>query len=230
MSAPGSRSRLAVGAAAAVVLALVTACGVPGESDFQQIDSEDIPYGLDATTTSTTIASTTSSASSTTIARQTTTEPATTSTSTSTTVPVEVVTLFWVTGAELFPTSRLLLSPAAPPQVLTALLEGPPEGDIAAGLRSAIPEDTEMTVGVERGVATVELPPAFITDVPGGEQRLAVAQIVLTLTRRGGLGQVTFTIGGVPQAVPRGRGDLTEPGDLVSCDDYENLLGPGLGC
>jgi spore germination protein GerM len=223
------RARLGVAAALSVALLVVAAaCGVPGDSDFRAIDPADIPYGLNETTTTTTVVTTTSTSttSTTVVVPTSTTEPATTTS----TLPVEPVALFWVSGNELFPSSRLLLSPAAPAQVLSALAEGPPEGDISAGLRSALPSGVEPLASVERGVATVELPPSFITDVPGAEQRLAIAQIVLTLTRRGGIGQVTFTLGGTPTAVPRGRGDLAEPGDLLSCEDYENLLGPGLGC
>lgn len=223
------RARLG-GAAALSVSLLFTAaaCGVPGDSDFRPIDPADIPYGLSETSTSTTVvpSTSTSTTSTTVVAPTSTTEPATTTS----TLPVEPVALFWVSGTELFPSSRLLLSPAAPVQVLSALAEGPPEGDIGAGLRSALPPGVEPLATVERGVATVELPPSFITEVPGAEQRLAIAQIVLTLTRRGGIGQVTFTLGGTPTAVPRGGGDLAEPGDLLTCEDYENLLGPGLGC
>jgi spore germination protein GerM len=85
-------------------------------------------------------------------------------------------------------------------------------------------------VSVERGIATVVLPATFITDIPGGEQRLAVAQIVLTLTRQSGVGQVRFTSNNEPQSVPRGRGDLSAPGASVACDDYANLLPSNFSC
>jgi hypothetical protein len=140
------------------------------------------------------------------------------------------VRLFFVAGAQIVPIDRLLLSPAAAPQVLAALSEGPPEGDAAAGLRSALPLDFVAEVSVERGIATVVLPATFITDIPGGEQRLAVAQIVLTLTRQSGVGQVRFTSNNEPQSVPRGRGDLSAPGATVACDDYANLLPSNFSC
>ena len=143
---------------------------------------------------------------------------------------MEVVSLFYVAGAQLVPINRLLLTPAVAPQVLAALAEGPPDGDPSAGLRTALPTDFVATVEVLRGIATVDLPPTFVTELPGAEQRLAIAQIVLTLTRRAGIGQVTFTTQSRPQSVPRGRGDLAGPGEAVACDDYANLLPTGYSC
>lgn len=205
-----------------IVLVAMTAvsCSIPGSGDVRTIDPEDIPYELYATTT----------AAPTTTVAITTTTPASESTTTSSTVPVEVVSLFFVAGAQLVPINRLLLTPAVAPQVLAALAEGLPEGDPSAGLRTALPTDFVATVEVLRGIATVDLPPTFVTELPGAEQRLAIAQIVLTLTRRAGIGQVTFTTQSRPQSVPRGRGDLAGPGEAVACDDYANLLPTGYSC
>lgn len=205
-----------------IVLVAMTAvsCSIPGSGDVRTIDPEDIPYELYATTT----------AAPTTTVAITTTTPASESTTTSSTVPVEVVSLFFVAGAQLVPINRLLLTPAVAPQVLAALAEGLPEGDPSAGLRTALPTDFVALVDVSRGIATVDLPPSFVTELPGAEQRLAIAQIVLTLTRRAGIGQVTFTALSRPQSVPRGRGDLAGPGEAVACDDYANLLPAGYSC
>jgi hypothetical protein len=206
-----------------LVVLTATSCSIPGDGSVKQIDPDQIPYELNATTTSpppTTVSATT-----------TTTPVVETTTSTiSSTIPVEIVRLFFVAGAQIVPIDRLLLSPAAAPQVLAALSEGPPEGDAAAGLRSALPVGFVAEVSVERGIATVVLPATFITDIPGGEQRLAVAQIVLTLTRQSGVGQVRFTSNNEPQSVPRGRGDLSAPGASVACDDYANLLPSNFSC
>ncbi len=206
-----------------IVLLAMTAvsCSIPDSGDVRTIDPEDIPYELNATTTA---------APTTTVAVTTTIPASASTTSTSTTVPVEVVSLFYVAGAQLVPINRLLLTPAVAPQVLAALAEGLPEGDPSAGLRSALPTDFVALVEVSRGIATVDLPPSFVTELPGAEQRLAIAQIVLTLTRRAGIGQVTFTALSRPQSVPRGRGDLAGPGEAVACDDYANLLPTGYSC
>jgi hypothetical protein len=225
------RMRLTSVLVVALCLTAVAACGVPESSEVRPINPADVPFGLNETTTTTT--TTTLAPTTTRPAPETTVVDATTTTvqeSTTTVAPVEPVTLFFLTGREVVPTQRSLLSPATPPQVLAALASGPPTGEEAAGLRTALPFEMEMLVQVESGVATVDLPPTFLEDVPGSEQRLAIAQIVLTLTRRGGVGQVRFTLGGEPQQVPRGQGDITSPGGEVSCDDYENLLARGFSC
>ena len=205
------------------IVLVTSSCSIPGDGSVKQIDPDQIPYELNATTTS---------PPPTTVPATTTTAPVVESTTStiSSTIPVEVVRLFFVAGAQIVPIDRLLLSPAAAPQVLAALSEGPPEGDAAAGLRSALPVGFVAEVSVERGIATVELPGTFITELPGGEQRLAVAQIVLTLTRQAGVGQVRFTSDYEPQSVPRGRGDLSSPGATVACDDYANLLPSNFSC
>ncbi|MGA0878310.1 MAG: GerMN domain-containing protein [Ilumatobacteraceae bacterium] len=212
----GLRSALVI----VIAGALLVGCAVPEDGLVQAVDPGRIPYELNATTTSTTA--------------PTTTAPAVDATSTTagpeTTIPVEVVNLFYVAGLQVVPIARLLLSPATAAQVLAALAEGVPPGDPAAGLRSALPSGFVAEVVVERGVARVDLAPTFLTDVPGAEQRLGIAQIVLSLTRRAGIGQVVFTSGGQPQSVPRGRGDLTDPGGAVACEDYANLLPAGYSC
>ena len=217
------RTLLNLVAALTAIGIVVTSCSIPGDGSVKQIDADKIPYELNATTTS---------SPPTTVPASTTTTPVveTTTSTSSSTIPVEIVSMFFVAGTQVVPIDRLLLSPAAAPQVLAALSEVPPEGDAAAGLRSALPIGFAAEVTVERGVATVVLPGTFITDLPGGEQRLAIAQIVLTLTRQSGVGQVRFTSNNEPQAVPRGRGDLTTPGATVACDDYANLLPSNFSC
>lgn len=205
--------------AVGLVAISLTACGVPTSSSSRPIDADKIPAQFAATT----VPSSTSTSTSTTVVEP---PPSTTTTN----LPVEQVDVFFVSGNRVVPVPRLLLSPASAPQVLAALAEGVPEIDEAAGLRSAVPADLPLDVSVERGVATVELDPSFLLVVSGPDQRLAIAQIVLTLTRRSGIGQVSFASDSRPISVPRGGGDLTTPGELVACDDYDNLLPGGFSC
>ena len=213
---PTTRRHAAIGA---LVVLVTLGCGVPTTSPSRPIDPAAIPEQFTATTAAPTTTTTTTT---------TVVEPP--PSTTTTTLPVEEVQLFFVSGSRLVPIGRLLLSPASAPQVLAALSEGIPDIDEAAGLRTALPPGLVIDVAVERGVATVDLDPAFTLIVTGPEQRLAVAQIVLTLTRRAGIGQIVFASASEPIAVPRGRGDLTEPGELVACDDYDNLLPAGFAC
>jgi spore germination protein GerM len=213
--------------AAAVLVVAAGACGVPGSSSFEPINP---PPEL--ATTTTTIAPTTSSRapSSSTSAPSTTAATTTTSTTlapTTSTNPVYSASLYFVTGSgQLTPIVRQLASSAAQ-QVLTELADGVPVGEEYGGLITAIPPGTELVVRTESGLATVELPPAFLTDTPPQNQITAVAQIVLTLTARPGIGQVTFTSGGEPQEVLRPNNSLTNVGEAVACEDYSVMLAPG---
>ena len=212
-------ARRLMGSTLMASLLVLSACGVPTSSPSRPVDPDAIPELFTATTVAPT---TTSSSTTTTVVPP----PSTTTTN----LPVEQVDVFFVSGSRVVPIPRLLLSPASAPQVLAALVEGVPDIDEAAGLRSALPAGLTIDVSVERGVATVDLDPTFLLVVSGSEQRLAIAQIVLTLTRRAGIGQVTFTSDSQPINVPRGGGDLTAPGDSVACDDYDNLLPVGFSC
>ena len=216
----GDRGTSATGRALGAVFCAglaVVGCSIPQEGSVQSIDPVDIPYDLNVTTTSTSLSPSA--------------PPSTNNSSDGDAAPtVESVNLFFIAGSQVVPITQLLLSPATPGQVLASLVEGLPPGDVAAGLRTAIPDAATFEITVERGMARIDLPPALTSAIPGSEQRLAIAQIVLTLTRRAGIGQVMFTSGDRPQSVPRGRGDLTQPGGSVACEDYANLLPAGFAC
>jgi spore germination protein GerM len=121
-------------------------------------------------------------------------------------------------------TTRLLVSPATPTQVLDTLLQGIRGEEASTGLRSALPTRFAATVDTRRGVALISASAPFLSDLSPTDQRLAIAQIVLTLTRRPGIGQVSFRVDGTEIAVPRGAGDLTAAGGTVTFDDYTVLV------
>jgi spore germination protein GerM len=108
-------------------------------------------------------------------------------------------------------------------EAVTLLLHGPTNGDVSAGLRTAIPTDTTLTNALPNGtVEGLELSQSF-SSVAGQEQILAIAQLVFTATAVPGVTQVSFSIGGTPLEVPRGDGTLA-PGP-VSRADY-GAVGP----
>ena len=70
-------------------------------------------------------------------------------------------------------------------------------------------------------MVNIDLDPAFV-DLPAEEQRLAIAQIVLTASDRVRTIQVAFSIAGEAIEVP--RGDSSLGGGAVRRADYESLV------
>lgn len=201
------RALLLVAGSLGLALA-ASACSVVGDG---KVDRVDPPFGLaDTLATSTTIASTTT-------IQQTTTTGLDTST---TGVPTEAVRLYFITGQQLnFVPTPLPADPSLP-QIMAALLAGPPKNELGVGLRTGLPEDALIDASSNNaGVAIVELPEGFFDDIPEGDQRLATAQIVLTLTDSRGIGQVQFN-----QQVPKPSGALTPAGQPLSRNDFASLL------
>lgn len=192
----------------AAALALVAA-GCSSQSDgFQAIPASDVPFQLGAPSTVPTAGSA--------------------STSLPATMPegivVDTVDLFFVANEALVRVQRLVAGSVSPSSALELLASGPESEAGLVGLRSAIPGGFSPNVRVIRGVALVDLGEVRFESLSPVDQRLFVAQIVLTLTSRNGVGQVVFSVGGEPIAVPRGRGDLVEPLTPVTYDDYAGMV------
>ena len=183
---------------------VLTACGPAAENQARLVD--DVPFGLtDTTTTSTTT---------TTIP----TEPSLPG------EPVENVLLYYVLDDRLTPAVEDLPLDSTPQDVLDTLLAGLPQYAAGTVLRTALPRQLTATVVVSRGLAVVDTDTSLLTEISPVDQRFAIGQIVLTLTSRPGIGQVSFTVDGRPQAVPRGGGDLAPANEPVAYDDYISLL------
>ena len=194
------------------ILALaLAACGVPEEGRFIPIEQSQVPDALVVTTTT----------------ASTTTTVAVAPENTSTTVAdvlYDSVELYFVSANRVVRSERRIVSPATPTQVLDTLLAGLDAQTESAGLRSALPRGLTATIDVRRGVAKISSTAPFLSELEPSDQRLAIAQLVLTLTRRPGIGQVIFSVDGVDIQVPRGGGDLTAPGAAVTYDDYLAVL------
>ncbi len=130
-----------------------------------------------------------------------------------------LVTLYLVRGAELAPVVRRTTSPTTA-VALDLLLEGPTRAEAADGIRTALAPDV---VGVEQampdGTVTLALTRGF-TGLTGGNQLLAVAQVVWSLTALPETTAVRFTVEGVPVEVPTDDGLTASP---VERDDYESV-------
>ena len=199
-----------------VVTFVASSCGVPSSSKFVAISDSDVPFELNVTTTSTTTTSTT-------IAQQ----PDKSKTDGSEQLLEninETVDLYFISNNRVLATRIQIASPATTSQVLAALVAGPPSGDTGLGLRSALSPQLNATIQIAKGIATIDSTGFILAGLSPVDQRLAIAQLVLTFTRRPGIGQVIFSVNGVQIAVPRGKGDLVKPGVPVSFDDYFVLL------
>lgn len=198
----------------AVLLLVVNSCGVPRASNVIGLSDSELPPELNELPTTTTSTTTT----------VVTDEPPQVTTASVPEVLSEPVELYYISANELVATTLTLASPATTSQVLAALISGPPSGDNGVGLRSALPINLNAEIQISKGIAQIDTSLQFLTNLSPIDQRLAIAQVVLTFTRRPGVGQVIFTVDGERIAVPRGRGDLAEPGAAVSFDDYSSLL------
>lgn len=195
------------GAVAAALALMATGCASRSDG-FRAIAPSDVPFKLGAPSTA--------------IATDST------STSLPAAVPegivVDTVDLYFVANEALVRVQRLVAGSVSPSSALELLATGPGAEAGQLGVRSAIPGGFTPDVRVIRGVALVDLGEVRLESLSPGDQRFFVAQIVLTLTSRNGVGQVVFSVAGEPIAVPRGRGDLVEPLTPVTFDDYAGMV------
>jgi len=140
--------------------------------------------------------------------------------------PRSMVELYFFDEGEgqLAPVERLVASSSVP-GLLAELERGTTDAESASGLQSALTDaEAIASVGVEGGVAIVDLTESF-RELGGGDQLVAIAQMVFTLTGRSDIDEVSLTLAGEPVEVPRGDGSLTS-GTLRRVD-YESLAPPG---
>ena len=193
-----------------LLIAVLSSCAVPSSGSYQQVSNADIPFGL--------------SSPQTTIPQTTTTLSDPNSTESLPIAVSEPVDLFFISNSRIIKVQRNVASPANPAQALSSLVEGPSTSPEFVGLRTALPTTFTARVDVTRGVAQVDATRAFLNSLSGLDQKLAIAQIVLTLTSRPGVGQVLFSVEGKLISVPRGRGDSVASGIAVTFDDYASLI------
>ena len=182
------------------VLVACTSCAVAPEERAHVIPGEEVPYDLlDAAASGTT----------------------------STAPDGAALSIFLVRDDELVEVRRQLPSDALPLEVLRSLATGPTEAEAAADLAiSVLDPQVFASVEVVRGTAQVDLDASF-SDLDAEAQALAIAQTVMTLTGRPGIGRVGFSLDGSSVEVPRGDGALT--GEPLARDDFAALVSSAPG-
>ena len=183
-----------------------SACSVNSGSEFIEIDQREIPFELSApeTTAPTTTVP---------IAAQTTVAGAV----------YETVNLYFIKNNQLFNVQLEIGGPTNPQNVFTALIAGLPD-PAQSNMTTLLPSNLTAIIDVQGGVANINLQSGILDALTTSQQRLAIAQISLTLTSQPGIGQVTFSVNGKPIGVPRGRGDIAAAGVPVAFDDYKMLI------
>ena len=189
--------RFAYAAIAAWLAFATVACGVPTSSEPTLARDRDVPFGLLATSTTTT----------------STTEPPS---------PVARPLIICV-----YRDTQLVLAlrPSLQPGVaaaLEALRQGLTPAERRGGLTSAVVDPSVIAnITPRAGVGLVDLAPSFTAAGPGDQLRI-IAQLVCSVTAQPGIGQVLFTLAGNPVEVPRGDGSVTAA--PVSRDDYAAMI------
>jgi len=122
------------------------------------------------------------------------------------------LTVFFVRGAALAPVERRV-SPVSPTAALAQVVDGPTRAEAATGIRTALAPEVVGVEAVGPGrTATVAVSRGF-AGITGGNQLLAVAQIVWTLTALPTVEDVQFTVEGIPVEVPTDAGLSSGPVD-----------------
>ena len=179
-------------------MAAMLGCGVQTQDGARTVDREDVPFELLESGT------TTSSAA-----------PALPR-------PDEVVEVcFLDADGSLVPLLTVAPDDPSLAGIVAVLAEPPATNVFGVPLTTAVAEPGLLELARERGLALVDLDPSFTT-MAADDQLAAIAQLVCTMTAQPGVGQIRFSLDGIPVEVPRGDGTLTaEP---VVRSDYTLLL------
>ncbi|MGY1724395.1 GerMN domain-containing protein [Blastococcus sp. SYSU DS0533] len=133
------------------------------------------------------------------------------------------VVVYFVRGADLAPVARET-SDATPESAVALLATGPTRTEVIGGLRTAVaPQSIVADEGLPGGITAVSVTREF-AGITGGNQLLAVAQVVWTLTELPGTTRVRFLIDGSPLEVPTDAGLSDGP---VGRDHFMSVAPPG---
>jgi germination protein M len=156
----------------------------------------------------------------------TTSSTETTETGTETEPPASTVTFqVWFANDEgLFVSYRT--GPATPrvgTAALEALLEGPDSFEEGYGLRTAIPDGTQLLgLSINDGIARVDLTSEFETGGGSASMQARLAQVVYTITQFPTVKGVVFSLDGEPIDVLGGEGIIID--HPLTRRDYADLL------
>jgi len=184
-------ARAALALLAASSVVALGACGISAEGSANRIEPAEVPFGLLDAEPTTTVAETG--------------RPA---------------TVYLLADNRLVAVERTLPANDELGDLLALVQAGPSEVERSLGVTSSVPAGTVASVDQSRGVARVDLTTAF-GDVRGGEQLLALGQIVYTLTGQPGIGGVELSLEGDAVELPLADGSVTDR--PLTRDDFAAL-------
>jgi spore germination protein GerM len=188
------RAVIATVVALLVAVVAVGGCGSGAQSSPQQLDRNDVPFGL--------------------LEAPTTTAPPTTAP-----IAKYPFLVYFILEDGAVAAVRTASQHPDTTTVGGALLEGPTPDELRVGMHSAIPSRSINRFGTaSKHTVTIDLQPSFL-DVSGATQKQALTQLVFTMTALRGVTQVRFLLDGKPTTVPRLNGTITS--GPVHRADYE---------
>jgi spore germination protein GerM len=179
----------------------VAGCGLPQDRSPHELSPDNVPFGLLQPSTSTT---------------QTSAPSPTTRTAT-----VYLVETSNDGVSHLVPVDREVKMPVGIDDFVRSLLGGSGRAEKNRGLTTSFPSATELLgTDLDGGVLTVNLSQA-LGDARGEAQKVAIAQIVYTVTERSSINAVRFKIDGKDVGVLIDGG--SESTDPVDRNDYRSV-------
>ncbi|MGA1155978.1 MAG: hypothetical protein ACO3WI_00335 [Ilumatobacteraceae bacterium] len=138
--------------------------------------------------------------------------------------PVEPIIVYLIRGDDVVSRPRLSLSPLNPQSIIDSLASGLSEFELANDLRSSLSISPLVieNARLNSDVAEISVSSTFL-DLAGSEQRLLLAQVVLSLFKNLNISSVRVLSDDVDVAVPGASGEVLERPLVVS--DYSSLIG-----
>lgn len=138
--------------------------------------------------------------------------------------PVEPIIVYLIRGDEVVSRPRLSLSPITPQSIIDSLSSGLSEFELANDLRSSLSISPLVieNARLNSEVAEISVSSTFL-DLAGSEQRLLLAQVVLSFFKNLDVSAVRVLNDEGDVAVPGASGEIIERPLVVS--DYSSLIG-----
>lgn len=135
----------------------------------------------------------------------------------------EAIIIYLIQGTQLVARPRVAPNPTTPAGILSILANGPTARELELGIRTAVGEtvvDFEAAI-LESRMITVDISENF-SELPGDEQTLLIAQIVLSLSEAFSITGVVITVNGEITPILGPNGEVLER--AVTAADFRSVV------